>query len=127
MVHDTVHCSDQPALFEELGLIVKYGEGPKVTVAEGQCLWAVRRLLHGAVPVPEVFGWDTDNGQVFIYMEFIHGVTLEDRYDSLIDVEKTAIAQQLKGYINTLRTLSQDPEDPFVGERNLDASHSPEF
>lgn len=103
-----------PVTFPELNLLVKYGA--EITIAEGQCLWAIRRILHGAVPVPEVYGWDTDNGQVFIYMELIHGVTLEDRYDSLIAAEKTAIAQQLKGYIDSLRTLTQDPADHFVGK-----------
>jgi hypothetical protein len=43
-----------PVRFSALNLMVKYGS--YVTVAEGQCLWAIRRLLADAVPVPEVYG-----------------------------------------------------------------------
>ncbi|KAI9654067.1 MAG: hypothetical protein M1829_001099 [Trizodia sp. TS-e1964] len=66
-----------PVCFEALNLLVKYGE--EVTIAEGQCLGTLRRLLPGNVPVPEVYGWCHDAGQVFNYMELVQGVTLETR------------------------------------------------
>lgn len=103
-----------PATFLSLGLLVKYGEA--ITLAEGQCLWAVRQLLEGLVPVPEVYGWCTEGGQVFIYMELIQGVTLEERYPSLSPAEKSAIATQMKGMTRALRSLRQDPADQFVGK-----------
>ncbi|EEQ29011.1 conserved hypothetical protein [Microsporum canis CBS 113480] len=72
----------QPVRYEHLSLIVKYGRAPQVTVAEGQLLWALRRVLP-TVPVPEVYGWTHDNGQGFIYMELVKGVTLEQRWEFL--------------------------------------------
>jgi hypothetical protein len=52
----------QPVRFEALNLIVKYGR--EITIAEGQCLWAIRRLLPYQVPVPEVYGWCEEGGEV---------------------------------------------------------------
>ena len=67
-------------------LIVKFGF--EVSIAEGQCLWALRRLLRDHVPVPEVYGWRQDGEQVFIYMELVAGVTLEERWESLSSEER---------------------------------------
>lgn len=66
-----------PVKFPSLGLIVKYGSDPTVTEAETQHM--VYRQLKGKVPVPEVFGWTEDGGQVFIYMSLIEGETLQQR------------------------------------------------
>jgi hypothetical protein len=64
-----------PAHFPSLGLCVKYGT--EVTIAEGQCLLFVRsKLPQEVVLVPEVYGWCKDDGQVFIYMELMDGVTI---------------------------------------------------
>lgn len=32
-----------PVYYDDLGLLVKYGVEPKVNIAEGQCLWALRQ------------------------------------------------------------------------------------
>lgn len=66
-----------PVKFEELGLIVKFG--PRVTVGEALCPWAIRRVLEDSAPVPEVYGWRIDGIEVFIYMELIQGDTLKER------------------------------------------------
>ncbi|TVY55970.1 hypothetical protein LCER1_G002221, partial [Lachnellula cervina] len=52
--------------FEDLKLVVKYGS--QITIAEAQCLWATRRLLPDQVPVPEVYGWCEDGGEIYIYI-----------------------------------------------------------
>nr|KMM66511.1 hypothetical protein CPAG_02850 [Coccidioides posadasii RMSCC 3488] len=64
-----------PASFASMGLFVKWGAN--IMIAEGQSLYAVRHFLKGSVPVPELYGWRTDGGEVFIYMELVHGQTLE--------------------------------------------------
>ena len=46
--------SSDPVRFEALNLIVKYGRETKIS--EGQCMWAIRRLLPNQPPVPEVYG-----------------------------------------------------------------------
>jgi hypothetical protein len=45
----------QPAVFKELGLVVKYVDNSNAVIKEEQCLWAIHHLLPG-VPVPEVYG-----------------------------------------------------------------------
>ncbi|KAL5589467.1 hypothetical protein FOVSG1_011334 [Fusarium oxysporum f. sp. vasinfectum] len=57
-------------IFESLGLVVKFGKEPRVTVAEGQCLWWLRRHVP-SVPVPEMYGWTEDGGEVFLYMQLV--------------------------------------------------------
>ncbi|SLM33785.1 Protein kinase-like domain [Lasallia pustulata] len=102
--------------FPSLNLIVKYGN--MITNAEGQCLWAIRHLLHNAVPVPEVYGWCRDGNDVFIYMEMIHGDTLEQRWDGLTAEEKLEVCQQLHGIMENLRRLEQDSGAKFIGNIN---------
>ena len=83
-------CSFQLARYENLGLIVKFGRVPEVTAAEGQCLWVLRHALP-EVPVPEVYGWTHDNGQVFIFMDLVQGATLERRWEFLDRADRTGI------------------------------------
>ncbi|KAF1951287.1 phosphotransferase enzyme family protein [Byssothecium circinans] len=64
-----------PAVFESLGLFVKWGSDIKI--AEGQALYAIRHYLDNAVLVPEIYGWRTDGKENFLYMEAISGRTLE--------------------------------------------------
>lgn len=104
----------KPIPFESLNLMVKYGDD--ITIAEGQCLWALRRLLPSQVPVPEVYGWCEDNGEVFVYMELVKGVTLENRWESLSKQEREIVCDQLRTMLLALRNLQQDPKDQFLGE-----------
>lgn len=99
--------------FDALNLLVKYGK--EETIAEGQCLWALHRLLSQQVPVPEVYGWCQEGPDIFIYMELIKGATLEHRWDTLVEEERVSVCQQLQAMIAALRTLEQDPEDQFLG------------
>ncbi|EZF98633.1 hypothetical protein H113_01491 [Trichophyton rubrum MR1459] len=108
----------KPVRYEHLGLIVKYGRAPEVTIAEGQLLWAVRRTLP-MVPAPEVYRWAHDKGQVFIYMELIKGVTLEQRWGSLGPAERVAICEQLRDIILDYRRLRHAPGDFFLAKYTL--------
>lgn len=103
-----------PVRFPSLNLLVKYGL--EITIAEGQCLWAIRNCLSNIVPVPEVYGWCRDGREVFIYMQLMRGTTLEERWESLTANEKVKICEQLSRMIGALRQLEQEPGDQFVGE-----------
>ncbi|KAG4435249.1 hypothetical protein IFR05_009282 [Cadophora sp. M221] len=103
--------------FEELKLVVKFGE--EITIAEALCLWAIRRLRPHQVPVPEVYGWCEDGGDFFIYMELIQGETLENKWESLEKPERIDVCGQLREMLLELRSLKQDPEDQFLGGRFL--------
>ncbi|KAF8598105.1 kinase-like protein [Ceratobasidium sp. AG-I] len=102
-----------PVHFPSLGLTVKYGRN--VAISEGQCLWAIRNLLGNDVPVPEVYGWTTDCGLVYVYMEHIEGETLEAQWDYLSEVDKVDVCRQLHTMLAHLRRLKQAPTDPFIG------------
>jgi hypothetical protein len=102
-----------PVKFEELNLIVKFGLN--VSTSEALCLWAIRKFLDGQVPVPEVYGWDSDGQRVFIYMQLIHGVTLFERYDSLSSDDKRAICQDLRRVMSKLRDIRQSPSNQVIG------------
>ena len=82
--------SFQLVRYENLGLTVKFGRVPEVTVAEGQCPWVLRHAST-EVPVPEVYGWTHDNGQVFIFMDFVQGATLQRRREFLDRADRTGI------------------------------------
>lgn len=101
-------------IFESLGLVVKYGKEPRVSVAEGQCLWWLHRYLP-SVPVPEIYGWIDDGGEVFLYMQLVEGVTLEKRWDSLSREDKVGVCEQLRDMVDELRGVKRDPEDRFLG------------
>lgn len=104
----------QPAVFEEFGLVVKHSDNSNAIIVEGQCLWAVRHFLP-EVPVPEVYGWTQENGVTFLYMEYIDGATLRDRWDTLSAIEKDGVCEQLGSMVTKMSHLRQAPDDPFIG------------
>ena len=103
-----------PVFYQDLNLLVKYGS--EITLAEGQCLWFIRRYLSRDVPVPEIYGWRRDGDQTFLYMELIQGDTLEYRWDSLHENEKTGICAQLRRMTTAWRGLRQDSFPEFIGK-----------
>lgn len=106
-----------PVIFPSQGLIVK--SGSDITVEEGKCLWALKRKLHGRVPVPTIYGWCRDNEEVFIYMEFVKGETLEEIWERLRKEERVGICEELREMLIALRALEPDPDDISVGKSNL--------
>ncbi|CAE6526574.1 unnamed protein product [Rhizoctonia solani] len=101
-----------PIHYPLLGLTIKYGR--TVSITEGQCLWALRRLPGNIVPAPEVYGWETEGGFSYIYMEHIPGVPLSDRWDSLSETDKRSICCQLRGIVARFRAIQPDGER-FIG------------
>jgi hypothetical protein len=100
--------------FFSMKLVVKYG--PSVSIAEGQCLWAIRKSIGQQVPVPEVYGWRRDGNDVFIYMQLIEGPTLEDAWDTLAENDQAQIHQQLRHIVTSLRSLRQASHESFLGK-----------
>lgn len=103
-----------PVKFPLLGLLVKYGADVTVTEAETQHM--IYKRLKGKVPVPEVFGWTNDGGQVFIYMSLIEGETLERRWSALNEEEREAICQELNAMAKVWRSLEQPDQVLYVGK-----------
>ncbi|KAI0853605.1 kinase-like domain-containing protein [Daldinia vernicosa] len=102
-----------PILFEELGLVVKYGSA--ITIAEAQCLWYFNKYMKDAVPTPELYGWCHDDGETFIYMEFVNADTLEDVWPSLNQEDQNIICEQLRTFVEAWRSLRQETEPYYVG------------
>lgn len=107
------HIRPPPAVFEDMGLVVKWGVA--VGIPEAQSIYAIYRLMKGRVPVPEVYGWRTDGDEKFIYMQYVRGQTLEEGWDSLEHDEHGAVCHQLRTIFDNLRQLEQDPSDLFIG------------
>ncbi|KAF3927199.1 hypothetical protein ABW20_dc0104344 [Dactylellina cionopaga] len=106
---------DDITFLPELQMVVKYGK--RVHIAEGQTLWAMKQYLPDVVPVPDIYGWHRDADDVmFLYMELVDGVTLEECWQTIETEEKEAICQQLKEIVSAWRNLQQDPSDNFLGQ-----------
>jgi hypothetical protein len=112
----------EPVFFEQLGLVVKWG-GYEI-VQEAHCMRMIRMQCGARIPVPEIYGWIREPSntihphfpEVFIYMERIPGVTLNDRLESLTDQEDDYITSQLTEMFKTLREIRQPPNLQYVGK-----------
>ncbi|KAL1844424.1 hypothetical protein VTK73DRAFT_2575 [Phialemonium thermophilum] len=70
-----------------------------ITPNEAAAMRFVRQ--HTSIPVPEVRGTDWDR----ITMEYVEGETLHDAWPKLGEEDKAAIRDQLRDYIQQLRSL----------------------
>jgi hypothetical protein len=102
-------------MFPGMHLVVKFG--PKVTVEEAVTMWAIRKLFGHQIPVPELFGWQLFQYEIFIYMELIQGVTVGNRWSdpALSDADTVSLCKQLRQMISSLRQLQHESGDIFIG------------
>ncbi|KAH6906707.1 kinase-like domain-containing protein [Coprinopsis sp. MPI-PUGE-AT-0042] len=100
--------------YEELGLVIKCGR--RTTVAEGQTLWLIREhcpeISH---LVPEVYGWDTEGDEVFMYLSYVPGDTLHSRMENLSEQDLDVIAKQVQSITSSWRRLCLPADDIFIG------------
>ncbi|KAK6335001.1 hypothetical protein TWF718_010442 [Orbilia javanica] len=101
-----------PVWFAEDKLVVKWGE--YVTIAEGQVYWMIQNRLK-EIPAPEIYGWRTEGNQVFLYLECIIGLQLEEKYNELSHEDKLEICGQIKMAKVALGRLRQEPDGKFLG------------
>lgn len=101
------------AKFEELDLIVKFGE--HVTISEIVCLRIVKELSSNRVPVPEVYGWAVDDHHVFLYMQLIRGPSLLERWPTMNQGDRASVCNHLRVILKSLRLIKQDPSMKFIG------------
>lgn len=93
-------------IMPEMQLVIKYG--PRVTIDEAVTMLMVKKVLGDLVPVPELFGWRVHQGAVFIYMELISGVTLQECWSSMELPDKHSICGQLCQMISSLRQVQYE-------------------
>ena len=106
--------SPVPAVFEEMGLFVKWGSLVKLT--EGQTLYAIRNHCGRLIPVPELYGWRTDGSEVFLYMEAVYGRTMEDAWPDLDEEDRLHIFRGLRSILCNLRQIRLPPAKKFIGK-----------
>ncbi|CRK29860.1 hypothetical protein BN1708_015701, partial [Verticillium longisporum] len=102
-----------PVMYESLGLVVKFGRMDQVHVSEGRCLWVLRRILPD-VPVPEIYGWTTQDDCVLLYMELVQGVTVENCWPRMTEDQRGVLWDNLMEMVSKLRTLSRDSPHPLI-------------
>jgi len=92
--------------------------GIKVRSYEAGTMRYIRQ--HTSIPVPDVFDvWTQKDGSPVIVMEWIDGKTLEMAWPMLSPEDKQIIANQLKTYIDQLRTLRQPTDsEGWIGSYN---------
>lgn len=93
--------------------MVKYGAD--VTWIEAETQIMICEKLQGRVPVPEVYGWEEDGNQGFLYMELVEGYTLMERWSGLSKDEMRAICEELNQMVKLMKGLEQD-DGPYIGE-----------
>lgn len=108
--------------FEELGVLVKFGNQTRVHIEEALALRVINKMFPTSqIPAPEVFGWKSTGGvgykTIFVYMSCMPGQKLGDVWDSLSDAEKQSVSQQLAEITTILRSVEQDPANQFIGKR----------
>jgi hypothetical protein len=103
--------------FEDLGLIVKFGRD--VSTLEAVNAWAIRRVFQDSVPIPEVYGWRVvEHGEiceVFIYMQLVHGPTLEQQWPVLSFDDKHSICNDLRTIVSRFRNLHDSESEQVIG------------
>ncbi|GAM87388.1 hypothetical protein ANO11243_054120 [Dothideomycetidae sp. 11243] len=113
--HDPSAHIQVPVRFPRCGLLVKYGYEPRVSIAEGRTLRALREAAI-KVPVPEIYGWKKEGRRVFLYMEDVGcTTTLEYQWDILKLRDRAGICKQLKAILGDLRRLKQPPGQASIG------------
>jgi hypothetical protein len=97
-------------------MVVKYGTG--ASVAEAMAMVHVAK--HTSIPIPKVYACyrygpiDRDLGDygslydTYMFMDFIPGQSLDKVWDTLDDITKTQITNELKEYLKELRSLQGD-------------------
>ncbi|EXJ81056.1 hypothetical protein A1O3_07344 [Capronia epimyces CBS 606.96] len=96
-------------VISEMQLVIKFGQ--HVTIDEAVTMWVVRKYLGHQVPVPKLFGWRVYQGTVYIYMELIAGVTLEERWK---DMDLSDKASWLEWLPQRFLSSSQRYKDPYL-------------
>ncbi|KAE8394998.1 kinase-like domain-containing protein [Aspergillus alliaceus] len=102
-----------PVKIPSLGLLVKYGAD--VTVVEARTQMMLHEYLKDQVPIPTVFAWAEDGGQVFIYMSLIDGETLQERWSDMNENERQSVCKELRHMVKAWRALEQDSHSHYIG------------
>ncbi|KAI9665381.1 MAG: hypothetical protein M1831_001819 [Alyxoria varia] len=106
-----------PVRFPELGVFVKWG--PHVTIAEAECLhffW--QTYSETRVPVPKVYGWYEDKGEIFLYMQLRYGPTLQDLWPKMEVSDRKRVCRLLHMMVTNWRNIERSTHNKeLIGAR----------
>jgi hypothetical protein len=85
-------------------------------IAEGQTLYAIRHHLKDIVPVPEVYGWRTDQGELCLYI--MSGRTLEQAWQEMDASNRLRICNELRTSFDGLREFQRSAVHKYIGKRS---------
>lgn len=106
----------RPVIFSSLNILVKWGG--MVRPEEAVNLYTIRKYCP-RIPVPEVHAWCVDGSEVFIYMEYVPGHTLESVFDEMTDDEHALVIQDLSNILADLRLLKQAESEASIGNSHF--------
>ncbi|KAI3393235.1 hypothetical protein diail_4562 [Diaporthe ilicicola] len=99
--------------YPSLGLCVKYSQ--KVRLNEARALFLLNRHLGKSFAAPEIYGWQKDGADTFIYMELLKGEPLDDVWHSLPETDRQMVCRELHAAISKLGALRQAKGRSFLG------------
>lgn len=104
------------AIFEELALVVKFGQPSHVHLDNALTMRALWQAFpNREIPVPEVFGWSSEDNKNFIYMSLVPGKHLYEVWTTLSPSEKESICKDLGSIQGYLQRLRPESEETFIG------------
>lgn len=104
------------AIFEELALVVKFGQPSHVHLDSALTMRALWKAFpNREIPVPEVFGWKSEVNKNFIYMGLVPGKHLYEVWTTLSPSEKESICKDLGSIQGYLQRLRPESEETFIG------------
>jgi len=104
------------AIFEDLALVVKFGQPSHVHLDNALTMRALWQAFpNREIPVPEVFGWRSEDNKNFIYMSLVPGKHLYEVWTTLSLLEKESICKDLGSIQGYLRRLRPESEETFIG------------
>lgn len=92
--------------YDDLKVVVKFGQNREKLVAEGQLLWTIQRKIR-EVDAPEPYGWTWGYmGYTFLYIELMPGVPLDSVWGSLDHEAQVNIGEELQAMFAELRKFT---------------------
>lgn len=72
--------------------------------------------MGDSILTSEIYGWHTDEGNVFLYIQAIDGVTLEELWSNIAEEECFRLCRELRIMFDAMRSLRQHAHVTFIGK-----------
>lgn len=79
--------------YSSLRLCVKYSQRVRLNEARALCL--LHQHLGRSFPAPEIYGWQKDGADTFLYMELIEGEPLDEVWHTLPEADRQVVCREI--------------------------------